>query len=100
VLRAARSRRDGLVTGKGGGEKKRGGGGRGAREGSGFGAERGGGRGRGAGPREEYDADAVRRASRPTGSYNPFASFFKGQKPSEPELPPPVEEHAPPPPDV
>ncbi|HEX6883639.1 MAG TPA: Tex-like N-terminal domain-containing protein [Planctomycetota bacterium] len=106
VLRAARSRRDGLVTGKSGDDRRRGGGGRG-RDGErgagrgGVGAGRGGAgaaRGRGA-SREEYDADAVRRASRPTGSYNPFASFFKGHKdgggdvelpPSEPpEVPPP-----------
>jgi hypothetical protein len=97
VLRAARSRRDGLVTGKGGGDERRRGG-RGQRDGQG--AERGAGRGnagpgraRGPATREEYDAEAVRRASRPTGTYNPFASFFKGKKdeaPEEttPELPP------------
>lgn len=105
VLRAARSRRDGLVTGKGGDERRRGGGrGREGERGAGrggVGAGRGGSgaaRGRGAGSREEYDADAIRKASRSTGTYNPFASFFKGQKEGEdvdlpavepPEVPPP-----------
>ena len=96
VLRAARTRRDGLVTGRGGDGRKRGG----AREGAGAGpgtARAGGGRGRSGGGREEYDADAVRKASRPSGSYNPFASFFKGKKPDEPE-PPPANEVAPSPP--
>jgi uncharacterized protein len=87
VLRAARSRRDGLVTGRGD-DRRRGGGGRsGARDEGGGGRGRGG-RGRGNGPRDEYDADAVRRASRPTGTYNPFANFFKGKKGEEPEAPP------------
>ena len=91
ALRAARSRRDGMVTGKSGDERRRGGGGRGGREenAAGRGAGRAGGgpaRGR-PGGREEYDADAVRRASRPTGTYNPFATFFKGKKDGEPELP-------------
>jgi uncharacterized protein len=91
VLRAARSRRDGMVTGKGSDERRRGGGGRGGREEGAAG--RGGGRSGGGaargrpGGREEYDADAVRRASRPTGTYNPFATFFKGKKDDEPELP-------------
>jgi uncharacterized protein len=99
VLRAARSRRDGLVTGKGGDERRRGGGGRGRDSERGPGrAGSGTGRGRTPGGREEYDADAIRRASRPTGTYNPFASFFKGQKeggegepplPEVPEVPPP-----------
>jgi uncharacterized protein len=67
LMRAARSRRDGLVTGKG--ERKRGPG--------------GGGRGRGDGRRgdrredEGYDAEAVREATRSAGTYNPFATFFK-----------------------
>ncbi len=90
VLRGARTRRDGLVTGSGGEGKKRGGGGRGAREGGSVGGGPGrsaGGRGRTGGGREEYDADAVRRASRPTGTYNPFAGFFKEKKPTEPGLP-------------
>jgi uncharacterized protein len=94
-LRAARSRRDGLVTGKSGEERRRGGGGggRGRDSGRGHDGEGGAGRGRGAG-REEYDADAIRRASRPTGTYNPFASFFKGKKdevPDEAPLPEPPE---------
>jgi len=104
VLRAARSRRDGLVTGKSGDERRRGGGrGRDGERGAGrggVGAGRGGAgaaRGRG-GAREEYDADAIRRASRPTGSYNPFASFFKGQKDgSDVELPAPEPPEVPPP---
>jgi uncharacterized protein len=92
VLRAARSRRDGMVTGKGGDERRRGGGGRGGREesaaGRGAGRPGGGGAARWrAGGREEYDAEAVRRASSPTGTYNPFATFFKGKKDDEPELP-------------
>ena len=86
-MRAARSRRDGLVTGRGGDGKKRGGAGRGASEGGSNGPGRGGRARPGGGGREEYDADAVRKASRPIGSYNPFASFFKGNKPDEPELP-------------
>jgi hypothetical protein len=91
VLRAARSRRDGMVTGKSGDERRRGGGGRGGRDenSTGRGASRAGGgaRARGPGGREEYDADAVRKATRPTGTYNPFANFFKGKKDGEPELP-------------
>jgi uncharacterized protein len=82
ALRAARTRRDGLA-GTGRGERGRGGsGGRGGGAGQGAGAGRGGartgagGRSRGGG-REEYDADAVRKASRPATTYNPFASFFK-----------------------
>jgi uncharacterized protein len=103
VLRAARSRRDGLVTGKGRDERKRGGG-RGGRDGQmgerGAGRDGGDRRGRGAGGREEYDADAVRRASRPTGSYNPFATFFKGQKDEGVDLPLPPGAEPPPQPDV
>jgi uncharacterized protein len=78
VLRAARTRRDGLVPGKGKDERRggRGGGGGGMR-----GGERGGGK-RSDRPREEYDADAIRKASRANTSYNPFANFFKG-KPEE-----------------
>ncbi|MEQ1892064.1 MAG: Tex-like N-terminal domain-containing protein [Planctomycetota bacterium] len=80
VLRAARTRRDGLVPGKGKDERR---GGRGGGGSGGFG--RGEGRGGGKRPeraREEYDADAIRKASRATTSYNPFANFFKG-KPDE-----------------
>jgi uncharacterized protein len=80
VLRAARTRRDGLVPGKGKDERR---GGRGGGGGGGFG--RGEGRGGGKRPervREEYDADAIRKASRATTSYNPFANFFKA-KPEE-----------------
>jgi len=94
VLRAARSRRDGLVTG--GGERKgRGGGGRdsGGRAPARSGGGGGGSRARGPG-REEYDADAVRRASRSAGAYNPFASFFKG-KPPEDAAPPVSDESGP-----
>jgi uncharacterized protein len=104
VLRAARSRRDGLVTGRSGDERRRGGGGagRGGRDdagGRGAGRAGGGGqRGRGPGGREEYDPDAVRKASRPTGTYNPFASFFKGKKDGEPELPDGEPGESPPPP--
>lgn len=88
VKRAARSRRDGLVTG---GAKKKFGGGAGH---GGFSGGSGGGGGKpGAGaPRrggdrrdEAYDADAVRRASKAAGTYNPFASFFKSKDPAEPK---------------
>ena len=44
--------------------------------------------------RAEYDAGAVRRASRPSGTYNPFASFFKGQKPEESAMPAPEQGEA------
>ncbi len=90
VLRAARSRRDGMVTGSSGGERRRGaGGGGGGGAGRGGRAESGAGghRARGPGGREEYDPDAVRKASRPTGTYNPFANFFKDKKDDGPELP-------------
>lgn len=102
VLRGARTRRDGLVTGSGADGKKRGGGGRGAREGGSFGGgsgRPGGSRGRTGAGREEYDADAVRRASRPTGTYNPFAGFFKEKKPAE-SGPSGGEASAPPPPEL
>ena len=83
VLRAARTRRDGLVTGKGKDERR---GGRGGGGGGGGGFGRGDSRGPGAGrrsdrPREEYDADAIRKASRSSTSYNPFANFFKAKGP-------------------
>jgi hypothetical protein len=87
VLRAARSRRDGLVTGSGE-ERRRGRGGRDegrspGRAGAGAGAGGAGRRrGGGAGRDEHYDPDAVRRASNPGGSYNPFASFFKEREPT------------------
>jgi uncharacterized protein len=84
VLRAARSRRDGMVTGRGGDERRKGGG----REGGRGPGRAGGGRSRGSEHgREEYDSEAVRRASRPTGTYNPFASFFQGKQEERPELP-------------
>jgi uncharacterized protein len=94
VLRAARSRRDGLVTGQGD-ERRRGRGGRdggrsSGRPGGGAAASGAGRRpGGGAGRDEHYDPEAVRRASNPAGSYNPFASFFKEREPA-PE--PPSEE--------
>jgi uncharacterized protein len=89
VLRAARSRRDGMVTGRAGEERRRGGGGgRGGRDESAPGRKTVRGGGRGPAGREEYDAEAVRKASRPTGTYNPFASFFRGKKEGEAELPP------------
>jgi len=71
LLRAARSRRDGLVTGKG--ERKRGpgGGGRGRGEGGGRRGDRR------PDADEGYDAEAIREATRSVGTYNPFASFFK-----------------------
>jgi uncharacterized protein len=98
VVRAARSRRDGLVRGDdagsgrgrgrgaGGGGRGRSGaesGGRGAASGAGRrpgGPARRGGRGQ-----EPYDPDAVRRASRQAGSYNPFATFFKTRREEEGE---------------
>ncbi len=92
VLRAARSRRDGLITG-GREERRKGRGGRDEnRPRTG-----GGGRRRGGGaPREDhYDADAVRRASHAAGSYNPFASFFKereGESPGADSAAPPPQE--------
>lgn len=104
VMRAARSRRDGLVTGSGD-DKRRGGGGGGGRGGGGGGGGRGaggaGGRGGGGGRRpdragrEEYDADAVRKASHSSGSYNPFATFFKKGTGSAEPLPPPAVEPGP-----
>jgi uncharacterized protein len=79
VLRAARTRRDGLVTGKSGDDRRgRGGGGRGGGRGPGRGSGRPGG-GRRPEGREEYDADAVRRAASGGKGYNPFMTFFKGR---------------------
>jgi len=84
VMRAARSRRDGMVTGRS--DERRKGGGRGGGRDSSRPAGRPGGRQRGnGGPEEHYDPEAVRRASRTPG-YNPFATFFKGQR--DPEAPP------------
>ncbi len=79
VLRAARSRRDGLVTGRGE-ERRQGRGGR--DEGRSASRTGGGGRRRAGGAQrdESYDADAVRRASHTAGSYNPFASFFREKR--------------------
>jgi len=92
VMRAARTRRDGLVTGSGRDERRKGGGGKGREGGAGRAPSRGaagGGRGRGGGRDDSYDPDAVRRASRSAGSYNPFASFFK-QQPSDSDAEPPA----------
>ena len=85
VLRAARTRRDGLVPGKGKDERRGGRGGGGSGGGGMRGGERGGGK-RSDRPREEYDADAIRKASRANASYNPFANFFK-VKPEEKGVP-------------
>lgn len=93
VLRAARTRRDGLVTGKSGDDRR----GRGAGRGGGRGPGRPGG-GRRPEGREEYDADAVRRAASGGKGYNPFMTFFKtrddggkstgseGQEPADPAV--------------
>ncbi len=78
VLRAARSRRDGMVTGKGERSKR---------------GPKGGGRERSdrRGDRDDhYDPEAIREAGRVAGTYNPFASFFQTkqapeQKESSPE---------------
>jgi len=84
VLRAARSRRDGLVTG----EKREGrGGGRGGggRPKTGAGGRRPGGRGR-RNVDEHYDPEAVRQVTKTSAGYSPFASFFKdkgGEKKEE-----------------
>jgi protein Tex len=87
-VRAAQSRRDGLVTGRGGGGRgrdERGGGGRG---GPGRGPGRGGPPNRG-GKRDREDAarpEDLRAASSPKVAYNPFADFFKrGAEPTPPE---------------
>jgi len=79
VLRAARTRRDGMVTGGKGKDERRGG--RGGGGGGGRGDSRGPGGKRPDRPREEYDADAIRKASRSSTSYNPFANFFKAKGP-------------------
>jgi hypothetical protein len=85
-VRAAQTRRDGMVVG--GGERKRGGGrgGGGFSGGGGFGG-RGGKPGSDRGPRErdEYDPQAIREASK-SAAFRPFASFFKkteGEGPAE-----------------
>jgi protein Tex len=93
VMRAASTRRDGLVTGRSGDERRRGSGGAGRGSGGAGGRGAGGGGKRfDRGGREDYDADAVRKASNTGGTaYNPFASFFKkgqaepGPVPPEPE---------------
>ncbi len=76
VVRAARTRRDGL--GNAAPEKGRRGGGGGGRGGP---NRSGPGRGGKRGARDDqYDPAAVREASKSAGSYNPFASFFdKGE---------------------
>ena len=79
MMRAAQTRRDGLVTGRGRGERRKGT--EGKRP-----ARAGGGRPRSQGSSgrdEHYDPEAVRRASNTAGSYNPFASFFKKEKREE-----------------
>ena len=75
-MRAARSRRDGLVTGDGDKRERRKGGGGARRPKSGVGGRRPGGRGRRRDD-EQYDAEAVRKASGTSSGYNPFATFFK-----------------------
>jgi predicted RNA-binding protein with RPS1 domain len=70
VLRAARTRRDGLGGTGAGGDRRRERSGRGA----GKGDKRGG---RRQYQDEGFDAAAVRKAQSPAGSYNPFAQFFK-----------------------
>jgi uncharacterized protein len=88
-VRAAQSRRDGLVTGRAGGGRGRDerGGGRG---GPGRGPGRGAPPGRG-GKRDREDSarpEDLRAASSPKVAYNPFADFFKrgaAQTPSEAE---------------
>jgi uncharacterized protein len=82
VMRAARSRRDGLVTGSSEKERKRRGpGGRGR----GPGRPGGGGRRDRRGKDDQYDPAAVREASKASGNYNPFASFFKERGAEESE---------------
>jgi len=79
VMRAARSRRDGLAGSKPDRERR----------GQGGGRSPGRGPGRGAGGRRErddqYDPSAVREASRAQAQYNPFASFFRDQKSESPQ---------------
>jgi uncharacterized protein len=95
-VRAAQSRRDGLAgAGKGRGEGGRGkgrrdsgGGSSGGGGGAGGGPRRGGngpGRrdGRGGFPKDDYDADAVRKAGKTAVKYNPFAAFFDKGKDAE-----------------
>ena len=77
TLRAARSRRDGLVGGRPTREKRRSKAGSGNRRGPG---------GRRREADEGYDSTAIREASHPAGSYNPFATFFKDK--GETEEPP------------
>ncbi|MCZ6597630.1 MAG: S1 RNA-binding domain-containing protein [Planctomycetota bacterium] len=73
VVRAAQSRRDGLVAGS------KGEGRRGSSRGQGGGRSRTGGRGRAAARSRDdhYDSEAVRKAENQAVSFNPFASFFK-----------------------
>ena len=93
MMRAAQTRRDGLVTGsRGRGERRKGSG----RDDNKRPARAGGGRSsrsQGPGGRDEhYDSEAVRRASHSAGSYNPFASFFKKEKREARKLAPPEEQ--------
>jgi uncharacterized protein len=97
TVRAAQTRRDGLAgSGKGRGEGRGKSRGAGAGAGAGGGGPRRGGGGGGPGarrgrgyPKDEYDADAVRRAGSTAVKYNPFAAFFDERKgdgdESEPE---------------
>ena len=91
-VRAASSRRDGLVTGRGGagrGGPGRGGGGRGGPGGPGRGGPgRGGDRGRRREGDEHVSPADLRAASGAKVAYNPFANFFKK---SEPSATPPAE---------
>jgi uncharacterized protein len=89
-VRAARSRRDGLVPGLGEGER-RGGPGRGGRGRTGAGAGAGGGGwsggGGGRGRRRDRDSGDEPFRAEDLGpqktQYNPFATFFKGNKPDK-----------------
>ena len=95
LMRAARTRRDGLA-GAAPQKERRGGGGRG--QGAGSKGGRGGGRpgggrpgggrpggGRRRGGEEGFDAEAIRKVKDSSGSaYNPFATFFKKDKEDEP----------------
>jgi hypothetical protein len=92
-VRAAQSRRDGLVTGRGGG---RGRDERGGRGGPGRGPGRGGPPNRG-GKREREESarpEDLRAASSPKVAYNPFADFFKGARPGVEEPPAQAESEA------
>ncbi len=83
-VRAARTRRDGMVVGSGGKRFGSGGGG-GARGAGGRGPGAGRGERRGGAREDEgYDAQAI-RAARATVANNPFASFFKAKPKEETE---------------